>query len=67
MDKKQVPSTANNAIVSTLETRLGMYKKAIDTARSGGDAAKARRYDRQYKVSIFLYEIEDLVIIFFDI
>jgi hypothetical protein len=29
-----------------------MYKKAVETAKTGGDSAKARRLDRQLKVNI---------------
>jgi coiled-coil and C2 domain-containing protein 1 len=47
---KPVQSTSDGGIVSVLETRLGMYKKAVETAKASGDAAKARRYDRQYKI-----------------
>ncbi len=53
---KPVQSTSNGGIVSVLETRLGMYKKVVETAKTSGDAAKARRYDRQYKVNILLIE-----------
>jgi hypothetical protein len=43
-------------MVSLLETRLGMYKKAVETAKTSGDGAKARRYDRQFKVNILSTE-----------
>jgi hypothetical protein len=33
-----------------------MYKKAVETAKTSGDASKARRYDRQFKVNILFTE-----------
>jgi hypothetical protein len=46
----QPPSTGG--IVSVLEARLEMYKKAVQTAKASGESTKARRYERQYNVKI---------------
>jgi len=58
VETKQVQSTSNSNIVSLLETRLDMYKKALETAKTSGDASKVRRYDRQHNVNILLMEQE---------
>lgn len=49
---KLVKAAPSAGIVGDLEARLAMYKKAVDAAKASGDAAKSRRYDRQYKVAI---------------
>lgn len=46
------PTSSTNSIVSTLETRLTMYKQAVQTAKAKGEAPKARRYERQLNVII---------------
>jgi len=40
-----------------------MYKKAVETAKTSGDASKARRYDRQLNVNILSIEEKILYII----
>jgi len=50
--KPKAPS--NNTIVSTLEARLTMYKQAVQIAKTKGDAAKSRRYERQLKVAFYI-------------
>ena len=60
MDTKPPPPPAmassgapSTGILSTLEVRREMYAKAVDTAKTNGDAAKSRRLDRQLKVMFF--------------
>lgn len=52
---KPVQAAASTGIVAELEARLGMYKKALEAAKASGEAAKIRRYDRQFKVGYFIY------------
>ena len=49
---KLVKAAPSAGIVGELEARLAMYKKAVDAAKANGEAAKSRRFDRQYKVAI---------------
>lgn len=51
---KPVKAAPSGGIVAELEVRLGMYKKAFEAAKAGGEAAKSRRFERQYKVVIRL-------------
>ncbi|CAF2397763.1 unnamed protein product [Rotaria sp. Silwood2] len=50
IETQQVQSTSNSNTLSILETRLDMYKKAAQTAKTSGDVSKARRLDRQFKL-----------------
>ncbi|CAF4848316.1 unnamed protein product [Rotaria sp. Silwood1] len=50
IETKQVQSISNSNILSILEIRLDMYKKAVETAKTSGDASKIRRLDRQLKL-----------------
>ncbi|UJR27493.1 hypothetical protein I4U23_008777 [Adineta vaga] len=43
-------ATANTSMLSVLETRREMYVKAVEAAKTSGDASKARRLDRQLKL-----------------
>lgn len=52
--KPKAPS--NNAIVLTLEARLIMYKQAAQIAKTKGEAAKSRRYERQLNVVVYINE-----------
>ncbi|CAF0836910.1 unnamed protein product [Adineta steineri] len=49
-ETKPVSSASNGNILSVLEARRGMYMKAVETAKTNGDASKARRLDRQLKL-----------------
>ncbi|CAF3656264.1 unnamed protein product [Adineta steineri] len=49
-ETKPVSSASNGNILSVLEARRGMYVKAVETAKTNGDASKARRLDRQLKL-----------------
>lgn len=55
------PPQTNNSIVSTLEARLGMYRKAVESAKAKGEAAKARRFERQLNVTILIDYQADLL------
>ncbi|CAF1008853.1 unnamed protein product [Rotaria sordida] len=50
IETKPVQSISNSNTLSVLETRLDMYTKAVQTAKTNGDTAKARRVDRQLKL-----------------
>jgi hypothetical protein len=63
---KQVQSTSNGNMLSVLETRRGMYAKAVEAAKASEDNAKVRRLDRQLKVSFFVYGKKGLNISFDD-
>jgi len=52
---KKPQATSSDNMLSVLQGRQDMYTKALATAKSNGDATKARRLERQLKVhnSIF--------------
>ncbi|XP_042369555.1 coiled-coil and C2 domain-containing protein 1B-like, partial [Plectropomus leopardus] len=43
------PSAAPGSLQHTLEERVGMYKTALQNAKSAGETSKARRYERGLK------------------
>lgn len=51
METRPAPATASGNLASVLEARRAMYAKAVETAKTNGDGAKARRLDRQLKVA----------------
>jgi hypothetical protein len=55
MDTQPAQPAANGSMLSVLETRRAMYAKAVETAKTSGDGAKARRLDRQLKVIVNTY------------
>lgn len=49
--KKQAQAASTGNVLSVLESRQQMYTKALAAAKTSGDASKARRLDRQLKVT----------------
>jgi hypothetical protein len=52
VESSMAPSKSPGNILAILEAREGMYVKALSTSKANNDTSKARRLDRQLKVSV---------------